>query len=266
MKASVANLFFVVLLAASPALARAQGTSMTWTVDGVSRTALVFAPPQLRVGGGPFPLIFAFHGHGGTSRTAALGMHLQTLWPEAIVVYPQGLKTPSTVDPAGNFPGWQVELGQASLGDRDLKFFDAMLAGLKEKFPVDESRVYATGFSNGATFSYLLWAERGKALAALAICAGRLWPSEHLALPRAVVVIAGRADQTVPFALQEQTIEIDREADHATGPGQQCGPICKLYPSPLQTPVVTWIHPGGHVYPPWAPPAFVDFFKAHRRP
>jgi polyhydroxybutyrate depolymerase len=265
MKARLLRLFLFAILAASVDSAFAQGTTMTWTVDGVPRTALVFAPQPTAVGG-PSPLIFAFHGHGGTSQTAALGMHFQTLWPEAIVVYPQGLKTPSMVDPSGNFPGWQVELGQVSLGDRDLKFFDAMLSGLKQQFSVDDKRIYATGFSNGASFSYLLWVERGKELAAFGICAGRLWPSEHLTLPRPVSVIAGKADQTVPFAMQEQTIETALQVDHAAGPGEQCAPLCKFYPSPLFTPVVTWIHLGAHVYPPWAPPAFVEFFKKHKLP
>jgi polyhydroxybutyrate depolymerase len=135
----------------------AQGVTMTWTVDGDSRTALVFAPPSgPSVAAHKLPLIFAFHGHGGTSQTAALGMHLQTFWPEAVVVYPQGLKTRSKIDPNGDQYGWQVERGQAGLHDRDLKFFDAMLAGLRQQFPIDDSRIYSTGFSNGAMFSYLL--------------------------------------------------------------------------------------------------------------
>ena len=265
MKARLLKLFLLVILAVSVDSAFAQGTTMTWTVDGVPRTALVFAPQPTAVGG-PSPLIFAFHGHGGTSQTAALGMHFQTLWPEAIVVYPQGLKTPSKIDPNGNSPGWQVVLGQPNLGDRDLKFFDAMLAGLKEKFSVDEKRIYTTGFSNGAIFSYLLWAERGKTLAAVGICAGRLWPPEHLTLPRPVSIIAGKADPILPFILQEQSIEAALQVDQATGPGQECAPLCKFYPSTMQAPVVTWIHPEGHVYPPWAPPAFVEFFKKHKLP
>jgi polyhydroxybutyrate depolymerase len=82
----------------------------------------------------------------------------------AIIVYPQGLKTPSLVDPQGNTFGWQTSAGQPDLNDRDLKFFDAMLSTFKQQFTVDETRIYATGFSNGAIFTYLLWAEakRGK--------------------------------------------------------------------------------------------------------
>jgi len=257
-------LFLLAILVASAPAVLAQ-TTMTWTVDGVQRQALVFAPaPVLTTNAQPIPLVFAFHGHGGTAKAAAQVMHLQTLWPGAIIVYPQGLKTPSQVDPQGNFPGWQVRAGQAGLNDRDLKFFDAMLATLRQKFPVDHERIYATGFSNGAIFTYLLWAERGKALAALGIVAGLLDPAEHFALPRAVVVIGGTNDNVLPFALQQQTIELDRQIDNATGPGQPCGPICTFYPSTSQTPVVTRIHHGGQVYPPWAGAAIVEFLKLHK--
>jgi polyhydroxybutyrate depolymerase len=255
--------FVIVILTCSACAAVAQGMTMDWTVDGVQRTALVFATPPTSAAMERHPLIFAFHGHGGSSQSAARGMHLETMWPGAFVVYPQGLKTPSQVDPEGNFPGWQVRAGQSGLGDRDLKFFDAMLDTLTRRFPIDSARIYATGFSNGAIFSYLLWAERGKILGAFGICAGRLDQAEHLPLARAVLVIGGEADPILPFADQRQSIEIARHVDHATATGQPCGPICTLYPSTSQTPVVTRIHPGGHVYPPWAPEAIVEFFKTH---
>jgi polyhydroxybutyrate depolymerase len=243
----------------------AQGVTMNWTVDGVARTALVFAPSQaVGAAAHKLPVIFAFHGHGGTSQTAAVGMHLQTVWPEAIIVYPQGLKTPSRIDPSGDQYGWQVQRGQAGLHDRDLKFFDAMLASLRQQFPVDDSRIYSTGFSNGAIFSYLLWAERGKVLAAVAVCAGHLASAEHLTVPRPVVVINGENDPLVSLAMVRQDIELDRQINGATAAGQPCGPMCTLYPSSTQTPVVTRIHPGGHFYPPWASPAIVEFFKLHQ--
>ena len=131
------NSFLLTILVASAPAALAQ-TIMTWTVDGVQRQALVFAPaPVPATNAQPVPLVFAFHGHGGTMQTAAQVMHLQTFWPTAIIVYPQGLKTPSQVDPQGNFPGWQVQAGQPGLNDSDLKFFDAMLATMRQKFPVD---------------------------------------------------------------------------------------------------------------------------------
>jgi len=262
MKIRMLVAFAMLGLAATSAWA-GQGKVMNWTVDGVERQALVFAPAPTTAAI-KHPLVFAFHGHGGKMQGLSQLMHIQTLWPEAIVVYPQGLPGVSSHDPQGQRPGWQQEAGQN--GDRDLKFFDAMLATMKQTYTVDDDRIYTTGFSNGGAFSYLLWAERGKVIAAIGECAGRLWPAEQLTRPRAFLAIAGQADTTDPFALQQQSIEKARQADNATGPGQACGQHCTFYPSTTQTPVKTFLHPGGHVYPAWAPPEVVKFFKNHKRP
>lgn len=109
------------------ALARgAEPVPRNWMVDGVRREALVHVPVAT---GEPAPLVFVFHGHGGTARNAARTFSIHTHWPEAVVVYPQGLNTPGRLtDPEGRKPGWQH--GPGEQGDRDLKFFDAMLAQL----------------------------------------------------------------------------------------------------------------------------------------
>lgn len=261
MKIRFEILIAIAFLAASVDRGAAQ-TTMTWTIDGVKREALVFAPAPT-TSDIKHPVVFGFHGHGGNMNAAAHGMHIQSLWPEAVVVYPQGLPSPSKVDPQGLRPGWQNQAGEQ--GDRDLKLFDAMLTTMRQKFSVDEKRIYSTGFSNGGSFSYLLWAERGKTIAAIGECAGRLFPSEHPAAARAVLVIAGQADTTDPFVVQQQSLETARQVDSATGAGRVCGQNCTFYASTTQTPVKAFIHPGGHVYPPWAPDRIVEFFKAHKQ-
>src|SRR5215471_12351862 len=116
-----------------------------WTVDGVAREALVYVPSSAKLQ--PTPFIFVFHGHGGNMNGAARNFHYHQLWPEAIVVYMQGLNTPGRLtDSAGRLPGWQAGLGQE--GDRDLKFFDAVLASLEHDYRVHEKRIYAAGHSN----------------------------------------------------------------------------------------------------------------------
>src|SRR5262249_16984106 len=213
----------VIVLSSSVSVA-AQRTIMNWTVDGEKREALVFAPEPATLNI-KHPLVFAFHGHGGNMNGASQLMHLQTLWPAAIVVYPQGVDRPSPVDPQGQKPGWQVEANQTNgnVGNKDLDFFDTMLAAMHQKFAVDDERVYCTGFSNGAIFSYLLWAERPQIIAAIGETAGRLWDSEHLTQPRALLAIAGTMDTTDPFDKQKATIDNDaRPVDNATGPGQPC--------------------------------------------
>jgi polyhydroxybutyrate depolymerase len=269
MKFRFAIALAIVLLAASAHSTFAQGTVMDWTINGVKRQALVFAPKESKE---KAPLVFAWHGHGGNMQGTSQLMHIQMLWPEAIVVYPQGLPTVSGGDPQGNLPGWQTEAG--TNGDRDLKFFDEMLQTLRQKFSVDNERIYSMGFSNGAFFSYLLWSARPKPIAAFAICAGKLLPSDQLAEPRAVIVIAGRTDPKVNIQDQQQAINTARQVDQAMGEGIPCpapngapsGTQCVRYTSTLQTNVRTLIHPGGHVYPAWASEPIVEFFKAHKHP
>src|SRR5947209_19138424 len=85
-------------------------TPRTWDVDGVQREALVFAPAKKTEA--KAPLVFDFHGHGGTAKHAARTHHLHETWPEAVVVYMQGLNTPGRLtDPEGKKSGWQAGPG-----------------------------------------------------------------------------------------------------------------------------------------------------------
>jgi polyhydroxybutyrate depolymerase len=249
-----------------PAAARAvvpipRPIPMRWTIDGVERRALVYPPAIDR--GRPAPAVFAFHGHGGNPRRAAREMQIQDSWPDAVVVYPQGLPTASAVDPKGRFPGWQRTPGED--GDRDLKFFDAALATVRARWRIDPDRIYAAGFSNGAIFTYLLWAERAPVFAAFAACAGKIWPPTAPDLPKPLVVIAGERDRVLPVAEQREAIRTACRIDGCVAQPRRCGPMCESHRSSRGAPVETWIHPGGHVFPPWAGAAVVRFFRDHPR-
>jgi polyhydroxybutyrate depolymerase len=237
-------------------------TRRTWIVDGVTREALVALPPDAATK--PAPVLFVFHGHGGTMGHAARTMAFHTLWPEAIVVYPQGLNTPGALtDPEGKKAGWQSAAG--AQGDRDLKFFDALLASLRREFRVDDRRLYATGHSNGGGFTYLLWAERGAQFAAFApssAIAARAVPKLE---PKPVWHLAGRADDLVKFSWQERTIDALRRINQC-GAAQPSAQGQITYPSKVGAPVVTYIHPGGHAFPAAAPALIVAFLKSHALP
>ena len=110
--------------------AAANADVMKWTVDGTPREAIVIAPAKTAASG-TAPVIFAFHGHGGNMQEADAGMRFENLWPQAVVVYPQGLPTDPSADPHGY--GWVYNTNR--YGDRDLKFFDAMLATLRGEIP-----------------------------------------------------------------------------------------------------------------------------------
>ena len=235
-----------------------------WTIDGVAREAMVYVPATAATQ--PAPVIFAFHGHGGNMRNPARAWAYHRLWPEAIVVYPQGLNTPGRLtDPEGKKSGWQH--GAGAQADRDLKFFDAMLASLRREFRVDDRRIYATGHSNGGGFTYLLWAERGDQFAAMAPTASAAAQSVARLKPKPAWHLAGKNDPLVKFAWQEQTIAALRKLNQC-GEGQPVAgsPLVK-YPSGIGAPVVTYLHDGGHEFPATkACPLIVEFFKQHARP
>jgi polyhydroxybutyrate depolymerase len=231
--------------------AAAERKTMTWNVDGATRQAIVYSPLKPS---GKVPLVFSFHGHGDTAVNFE-GVGLQDAWPEAVIVYPQGLA--SSRDGA---PGWQNEPGLD--GDRDLKFVDQAIVELHRTFPIDDSRIYATGFSNGARFSYLLWAVRPNVFAAFGPVAGMLAPSLTLHEPKPVVHIAGQQDRTNAFAVQMQSIELAKRVNGVSGKGKSCGHDCMLYAG-NGAPVMTMIHPGGHIYPEGTSELIVRFFKEH---
>ena len=247
-----------------PAARGAEPQVMKWTIEGVARLAIVY-PPSVQTGRAKAPLIFVFHGHGDNAWFVATEQFaLQNLWPEAVVVYPQGLPTPAASDPSGERRGWQHQIGE--VGDRDLKLFDAMLSTLRWKFRVDDHRIYAAGFSNGGFFDYILWAQRGKLFAAFAPCAAALRAPLQISLPKPVLVVAGEKDERVPFAEQKKNIAALRQINGCTGEGKPWESGATLYPAANGAPVVAVILRGGHAVPHAAAVLIAKFFQEHALP
>lgn len=231
----------------------------TWTVGPITREALVFLPESTS---SPAPVVFAFHGHGGGMKQAAQSLAIHKHWPEALVVYMQGLPTPGRLtDPEGKRAGWQHTVGEQQ--DRDLKFFDAVLKTLQADYRIDTQRIYATGHSNGGGFTYLLWATRGETFAAVAPSAAVGMRQLRSLKPKPVMHLAGETDDLVKFAWQRAMLDRVRTLNGCASEGKPAGKHQTLYPSKIGTPVVEYIHPGGHKYPAEASPAIVAFFKEH---
>jgi polyhydroxybutyrate depolymerase len=234
----------------------------TWTVEGVTREALVHLPTGVEKGDAP--VVFVFHGHTGTMKQAARSMPIHEHWPQAIVVYPQGLRTPgSLTDREGREAGWQATAG--AQGDRDLKFFDAMFADLAGRYHFAERRVYATGHSNGGAFTYLLWATRGEKLAATAPSAAVLGRGYEDLRPKPVLHIGSPQDPLVKFSWQERMIDQVLRLN-GCGPRKPTADGYTVYPSTKDAEVATYLHDGGHRYPAAAPALIVKFFQSHAGP
>jgi len=263
-KRSCRWLLLAVGLAGLAAIVSAAETTVrrTWKVDGIEREGLVHVPANATTQ--PVPIVFAFHGHGGSMRQAARSFALHTLWPEALVVYLQGLNTPGKLtDLEGRRAGWQHDRGEQ--GDRDLKFFDVVLADLRKAYRIDGRQVYAMGHSNGGIFTYLLWAARGDVLAAVAPSGAAAPRLLRLLQPKPMLHVAGKADPLVKYDWQRQTIDAVLKLNQA-GPGVAWPHGGKLHASKIGAPVVDWTHPGGHEFPAAARSAIVTFLQSHARP
>jgi polyhydroxybutyrate depolymerase len=169
----------------------------TIDVDSVTRRYLV-RPPATYDSHRPHPVVFGFHGFTGSAAGEEQVAKLVAQWPDAIGVYGEGLRRTFPGFGGIEGQGWQVFPGES--GDRDVRFFDAMLARLASEYCINPRRVYVTGHSNGAFFSHVLACTRGATIAAIGPMAGGVLGCRGTD-PVAVLISHGSADNVVPFSI-----------------------------------------------------------------
>ncbi len=255
---SAGCIFFAVVVMAAP-----EPKVLHWTVNGIDRQALVYIPESAKTSA--TPIIFVFHGHGGNMNMMFRSRGFDKLWPEAIIVSPQGLNTPGRLtDPNGELPGWQKAAGD--MNDRDLLFFDAMLKTFHEEYQVDDKRIYATGHSNGGGFTYLLLETRSDILAAAAPSAASAVLALSRIKPKPVMHIMGEKDPLVKPQWQEATIKGMLNINHCSKNGEPYATDATIYPSTTGNPFIVYKHTGGHVFPQEANAVVIQFFKSMVKP
>lgn len=235
---------------------------ITLRVDTTEREALLYLPSDYNAAH-KYPLIFAFHAYSRDMHVAAERFDCEKYWPEAIVVYPQGLPTIiPIVDPTTARNGWQEKNGDQS--DRDLRFFDALLEYFKSHYSIDSQKIFATGFSNGGVFTYLLWAARGEELAAIAPIASILMSKDDRPKlePKPVFHVGGKNDPLIKYAWQEEMVGFIKTLNQCETTGIAAGSFQTRYVSALGTDLVTYFDEGGHELPAAAIPRIIEFFKA----
>ena len=237
-------------------------------VNGHVRRALIAEPraQRGRRGDASRPVVFVFHGHGGRAEGMTRGMAIHRHWPEAIVVYPQGLPTPGLFDKEGRGTGWQHDGGD--LADRDLRFFDVMLEELVRERGADPRRVHVTGHSNGGGFCYVLMVERGHLLASAAPSSASA--TQHVGddpLPPIPLLHSGSPqDRVIKWRSQMVAIERAKESRRcaAGAPLQENRDVVR-YPS-AQAPILVFEHDQGHRIPRPQAALTASFFRRHARP
>ena len=122
-----------------------------------------------------YPVVFVFHGGLGNPDLTEkqTGFSKKADEEGFIVVYPYG--TGSFDKKLLTWNTWNC-CGYADKKNiNDIDFINAVLKQIKEKYGVDEKRVYATGLSNGGMMCYLIASELSELFAAVAPVAGAMF-------------------------------------------------------------------------------------------
>ena len=117
-----------------------QQLNRTLFFDGQNRSFIVYVPPSYD-GSTQVPLVFNFHGGGGTSSSFIFTNDMRPIADTAnfIAVYPQ-----SAVDPTDGSNSW---LHKTPTTHNDVNFIEAIIDTLINDYNIDNDRVYACGYS-----------------------------------------------------------------------------------------------------------------------
>ena len=193
-------------------------SSQTLVHDGLIREFLLYVPTAYD-GARKLPLVLNFHGNGGTpeAHMAYSDMRDFAELEEFIVIYPQG----TLLDGDSHWNSMVSADGNKSDAD-DLGFVNALLMLMSSNYALDESRVYATGYSNGADFTYTLACYLSERITGIAPVSGlmtelSLQPCTP-AHPTAVMIFNGTADYVRPYGGYDGYLEsVDDAANFWVG-------------------------------------------------
>jgi len=166
---------------------------------GSRKRTYVLSVPANASGQKRLPLVFVWHGDGGTGAGIRGTLNLEAPAKDAaIFVYPDGVQQAN---------GWW-DLDSGPPANIDIALFDGLLTELQTHYCIDDKRIFSTGFSRGGFFTNHLACFRGDKLAAIAPQSGGgpYWPNTAYngdgqltcpTPPMPALIIHGNADMTV---------------------------------------------------------------------
>lgn len=172
----------------------------------------------------PTPILFAFHGFGGSNNFIMNSAGFNEIADEEnfIVVYPQGSLILNL------FAHWNVGGFTQISNTDDVAFVDYLISSLSQIYNINLDRVYATGMSNGGFMSFLLACQLSNKIAAIASVTGSMTTQTlnecdpQREVP--ILQIHGTNDPIVPYnGIQEWNTPIDNVLDYWVL-NNQCSP------------------------------------------
>jgi len=171
-----------------------QTKTETISVDNLKRTYIIHIP-QLVNPGDKLPLVIILHGHGGTGKQIMKNSKFNGLSDKEkfIAVYPDGINK-------GWNDGREVE-GNDKYDD--IKFMSLLIDRIRDNFNLDTNRIFATGMSNGAIFSFYLALKLSDRILAIAPVAANipelLVKDYYPENPVSLMLINGTADPLIKY-------------------------------------------------------------------
>lgn len=155
----------------------------TINVNNTTRSYIVYAPKDL---GAQRPLLISCHGMNQDANYQKGMLQIESVADTAkfVTVFPEGIDR-----------GWDIG------GDRDLKFMEALIDEMVEKYDIDRNRVYISGFSMGGMFTYHAMNRMADKFAAFAPISGYPMGGGNYTSSRPVPIIHthGTTDDVVGF-------------------------------------------------------------------
>ena len=263
--ASAARAVAAVPAPASPgctnsSIERGRGMQQTIAVDGTSRGFILDVPDSVQPQT-PVPLLFDFHGFGHSAAGVWQVSKFKDLAPRDgfITVYPDGLPV-HLLNRDG--AGWDISTVD---GNRDLAFVTKLLDHIEQTYCVDPTRVFATGFSNGAFLSNVLACTMADRFAAVApVGGGRLTVPCTPSRGVAVLIHHGRKDPVVDVEQARQMRDTWVEKNGCRATARQG---CEVHQQCRDGAEVVYCEDDSeHRWPEPATDRIWEFFKAHPMP
>jgi len=165
------------------------------TVDGWLREFRLHVPKGYN-GARALPIVVVFHGSSASASVIERETSMNTRADAFgfFVVYPEGLHRAWNIGECCRYSF----LHHVS----ETAFLTGILDQMHSSFMVDPSRVYVTGYSDGATLSFLLGCALPNRIAAVAGVSGTLFePEPRCPLPKPIpaMIIHGTGDTQIPY-------------------------------------------------------------------
>ena len=167
--------------------------------DGIDREYLVYIP-NVYDSSESIPLVLNFHGFGGTAYDHYKYTSDMTSLADTanfLLVYPQGAAG------SDGYSHWNIADENSKSDIDDLGFTSAMIDDLIQTYNVDTLRIYATGFSNGAAFTYDLACRLSQRIAAIAPVGENMTQVSYdeceATKPTGIISFHGTADESRPY-------------------------------------------------------------------